>query len=82
MDLYGINAIENQTVTLPPHLTDYFNAKMPGETSIEKSENKPMDVAPPTATSVSIILNVENVQCGNYRIFLSLKFYMKSKSEN
>jgi len=51
MDLYGINAIENQTVTLPPHLTDYFNAKMPGETSIEKSENKPMDVAPPTATS-------------------------------
>ena len=82
MDLYGINAIENQTVTLPPHLTDYFNAKMPGETSIEKSENKPMDVAPPTATSVSMILNVENAQCGNYRIFLSLKFYMKSKSEN
>ena len=82
MDLYGINAIENQTVTLPPHLTDYFNAKMPGETSIEKSANKPMDVTPPTATSVSMILNVENAQCGNYRIFLSLKFYMKSKSEN
>ena len=70
MDLYGINAIENQSVTLPPHLTDYFNAKMPGETSIEKSENKPMDVAPPTATSVSMILYVEIAQCGNCRIFL------------
>ena len=55
MDLYGINAIENQTITLPPHLTEYFNAKMPVETSIVNSEDKPMDVIPPTTTSVSIL---------------------------